>query len=148
MTGMNIKDTLALRGDFELQIFRAGELIERYRDPNMIMDATRDALARLLAGDGAGKSVSQIGFGTDGNGPSPDDAALTAGYVKAIAAHSYPVAGQVRFDWTLSTAEANGKTIREFGLLAADGTLIARKTRGAIEKGDDISLAGSWTIIF
>lgn len=145
---MKLQDTITMRGDFRLCVRRAGKVIETYRDPNMIMNVAKDALARLLAGDGAGKTVTQIGFGTDGNGPSPDDTALTSAYTKAIASHSYPSAGRVQFNWTLATTEANGKSIREFGLLASDGTLIARKTRGVIEKADDISLDGSWTIIF
>jgi hypothetical protein len=37
----------------------------------------------------------------------------------------------------------------EFGLLCADGTLFARRTRTKpINKESDISLSGSWTIIY
>lgn len=145
---MKLHDTIPMRGDFCLRVLRGGQVIETYHDPNMIMDVAKDALAQLLAGDGAGKVVTTIGFGTDGNGPSPDDEALTSAYTKDVSGHSYPSAGRVQFNWTLSTTEANGKSIREFGLIASDGTLIARKTRGAIDKDDDISLDGSWTIIF
>ena len=52
------------------------------------------------------------------------------------------------FSFTIGKAEANGKKIREFGLLCSDGTLFARKTRGVIEKADDIEIVGTWTIIF
>ena len=60
----------------------------------------------------------------------------------------YPATGQVRFNWSLSTAELNGVAITEFGLLCADGTLFSRKQRKPIEKESDLSLTGSWTILF
>ena len=144
---MILCDSAAPRGVFELRAWRAGQLVEDYRDENLIVEGARDAFAALLAG-GEGQSGAEIGFGTDGNGPYPSDSALTGAYTKALDGHDFPDTGQVRFQWSLSTSEANGTAIREFGLLAADGTLIARKTRGVIEKGDDISLSGTWTIIF
>jgi len=143
-----IRDDATLRGMFEVRVYRTGTLVEEYRDNNMILNMAKDALARLIAGAGAGKVISKIGFGANGVGPSPDDTALTAPFAKAVSGITYPVPGQVRFAWTLATTEANGMVIREFGLICSDGTLFARKTRGAIEKAADISLDGSWTIIF
>lgn len=145
---MKFDDAQALKGELVVRVWRRGELLATYADRNMIMLAAKDALARLIAGDGAGKTVTKIGFGTDGRGPSPDDAALTGAYVKALTGHAYPEVGQVRFDWRLDTTEANGMGIREFGLITADDVLFARKTRAVIEKDSDISLDGTWTIIF
>ena len=145
---MRATETLALRGSLLIDVRRSGVLIGRRRDDNMIMLGARDALAHLLAGEGAGKTIARIGLGVNGEGPTPSDLALTEPYIKAISGHGYPAAGQVRFDWRLEEAEANGKIIREFGLIASDGSLFARKTRAPIEKTDDISLDGSWTIIF
>ncbi len=145
---MRVTETLALRGSLLIDVRRSGVLIGRRRDDNMIMLGARDALARLLAGEGAGKTIARIGLGVSGEGPAPSDFALTEPYIKTIAGHDYPAAGRVRFDWRLEEEEANGKIIREFGLIASDGSLFARKTRAPIEKTDDISLDGSWTIIF
>ena len=145
---MKITDTIGLKGIFEIKIYQKGRLIEEYRDENMIMNVAKEALAKLIGGDGSGKTITKIGFGTNGNGPSPDDTSLTNAYIKNITSKSYPQINQVRFNFTLATSEANGKSIREFGLICSDNTLFARKTRGVIEKSDDISLEGSWTIIF
>lgn len=145
---MNIIDDAALKGMIEVRVYRDGALVEEYQDNNMILNMAKDALARLIAGAGAGKVITRIGFGVNGSGPSPDDTALTTPFVKAISGITYPAPGQVRFAWNLATTEANGMTIREFGLICSDSTLFARKTRGAIEKASDISLDGSWTIIF
>lgn len=145
---MNFEEALSLRGEFELRIFRAGVPVEDYRDHNMIMAVARNALARLLGGDGKGKTITTIGVGIGGNGPDPSDTALTSPYTKNVTGHSYPEDGRVRFEFVIGKSEANGKKLREFGLICSDGTLFARKVRGVIEKADDIEIAGSWTIIF
>lgn len=145
---MNIRDDAVFKGLFEVRIYKGERLLEEYRDENMIMNLAKDALAKLIAGAGAGKVITKIGFGTNGSGPTPDDAALTTSFSKAIATITYPVPGQAKFGWNLATTEANGMLIKEFGLICSDNTLFARKTRGGIDKASDISLDGSWTIIF
>ena len=147
---MELKDTLwrPMRGELVVRVYRGGDLVATHTDANLIVDSAKVALANLLGGDGVGQAVADIGFGTDGNGPNPDDTGLTDAYTKPVSNHDYPQAGTVRFHWSLGVGEANGKGIREFGLFAGDGTLIARKTRGVIEKADDISLEGTWSVIF
>ena len=145
---MNFDDTITLRGSLAITVRRGGVVIDHWRDDNMIMNAARDALARLIAGDGADKVITRIGVGTGGDAPTPDDAALSEAFVKPLTGHVYPALGRVRFDWRLEPHEANGMAIREFGLITVDGTLFARKSRPAIEKADDISVEGQWTIIF
>lgn len=145
---MKATEILTLRGSLLVNVRRAGVIVESWRDDNMIMLAARVALAQLIAGDGAGKVITKIGVGTDSNGPTPADTALTSPFIKNLQGHEYPAAGRVQFNWRLETTEANGKIIREFGLITADDALFARKTRAPIEKADDISLDGAWTIIF
>lgn len=145
---MKIRDETCLRGSFEIRVFKAGREIEHYRDENMIMAQARNALARLIGGDGSGKTVTKIGVGTNGDGPTPDDTGLRDAYAKAVTGCTYPATGEACFDFTIGAAEANGMAIREFGLLCGDGTLFSRKTRGVIEKADDIEIRGTWTIKF
>lgn len=145
---MTETDTIAMRGTLRLKVIKNGVVIEEYEDNNMIMNVAKDAMAHLIGGAGSGKTITKIGFGTNGNGPSPGDTGLTSSYSKNVSSVSYPATGQAQFNWLLTTTEANGMSIKEFGLICGDTTLFARKTRGAIEKQDDISLDGSWTIIF
>jgi len=145
---MTQTEQVVMRGEFTLRVFRNGTLIEEQFDPNMIMNVAKDAMARLIGGDGAGKIITDIGFGINGVGPSPNDTTLTSSHVRPITSVSYPAPGRVSFNWTLGTSEANGKAIAELGLICGDGTLFARKTRGAINKEADLSLDGVWTIIF
>ena len=145
---MKLTDDFDMRGDFELKIYRKGVLVEHVREENLILKRAKVLMAHAAKDEAGGVFINRIAFGTSRTPSDPDDTALTSAYVQNIVSHPYPASGQIKFDWTLSTAEANGKTIREFGLMLSDGSLFARKVRGAIEKDDDISLVGSWTIKF
>lgn len=145
---MRLSDTHHLTGLFHVDVWRAGKIIDTIDEQNLIVNGAKNQLARLIGGDGANRQINRIGFGIGVTAASPNDTTLTGALVKAIGGHSYPATGQVRFDWSLSTAEANGSALTEFGLLCADDTLFARKVRAPIQKDADLSLTGSWTIIF
>lgn len=145
---MKFSDEQALRGDFRLELRRNGVLVEVFEEKNLIVNGAKNQLARLVGGSGANRQITQIGFGVGAQAAAPTNTALTSAYVKQVSSVEYPATGQVRFNWSLSTAEANGKSITEFGLICADGTLFSRKARAPIQKESDLSLSGSWTIIF
>lgn len=145
---MNFNDTQQMRGDLSVTINRNGQPIEHFEEKNMIVSAAKTMLAQLVAGDGAGKTISHIGFGVSSSAVTPDDTSLSSPFWRPLSGHSYPKAGQVKFDFVLATTEANGMSIKEFGLRTTDGVLFSRKVRGTIEKNSDISLEGSWTITF
>jgi hypothetical protein len=137
------------KGIFGLKVLRSGIVIEEYRDHNLIVNGAFFQMARLVGADVTGRSVTKIGFGTGGADPAVTDTALTNQYLRAVSGYGYPEDGQVQINWVLPTSEGNGMKILEFGLFTQDGTLFARKAREeAIPKESDISLEGSWTIIF
>jgi hypothetical protein len=140
----NIKAT----GSFCLQVVEShtGRLLEQYTDHNLVVTLGRTNLAKLLGGNIAGLPVSKIAVGTGSTTPALTDTALTSPFSKAIDSVDYPDVNSVRFNWTLSTAEANGTTITEFGLLNAADSLFARKVRTPIVKTSAISLVGNWKI--
>ncbi len=136
-------------GTLEWRAWRRGVLIEHVIEHNLVVDTSKTCQSRLIGGDVTNKSVTQVGFGTNGTAPVAGNTALTGAYVKALDSHSYPSASSVAFALSLGTGEANGIAILEFGLLAADGTLFARKTRStALNKDSDITLSATWTIQF
>jgi hypothetical protein len=140
-----------LKGILEYRIFRNGELVEDVREENLIVNVGRTQMAKMLAGEFTKRNITQIAFGTSGTAPALPNTSITSPYKKAISGFEYPGIGQVRFNWTLTTAEANGKAILEFGLICADDVLFSRRIRESgkpINKESDISLEGSWTIIF
>ena len=148
---MEIKDDIApCTGQFQLEVFREGELVERVDEPNLVVVGSKSALSRLIGGAFTGKNITTIGFGTSGTAPVAGNTVLTGAFTKPLdASPTYPASNQVRFAFSLATTEANGLAIMEFGLLTADGTLFARKVRAsALNKDTDLSFSGSWTLTF
>ena len=147
---MNAKDRLTKpEGVLRLNVYRKGVLVGHYVEKNTIVNGHKAIQASLLGGDVTDNSITTIGIGTNGTAATPEDTALTNSFTKAMASHSYPVAGSVQFDFSIGDDEANGLSIREFGLLCADGTLFSRKVRGdTIVKTDEVSLSGTWTLNF
>lgn len=145
---MNLTDQETIQGVFTLQIVKNGDIIEQFEEQNLIVNGAKNQLARLVGGAMTGRNITHIGFGIGTNAANPNDTGLSNGFFKPVTSISYPTTGQVAFTWSLSTAEANGLAITEFGLRCADNTLFSRKTRAAINKSDDISITGTWTIIF
>ena len=142
-------ENVTMKGIFELNVFKDGKLIEKIREENLIVNGARLQLAHLVGGDGTGRTVTKIAFGTNGTDADPADAVIANQWSKAVGGHSYPDTNKVQFDWELYVTENNGMAIMEFGLLTADGTLFARKTRtNPIHKASDISMEGHWTIVF
>lgn len=139
---------LPMKGAVHIKVFRGDELVHEYEKHNLIVTAGKTSMTRLLAGAGTNKHVTKISFGTDGTAPAVGNTGLTDAFTKAIDSVSYPDASSVRFAWSLTTAEANGKDIQEFGLLSNDNTLFARLTRATISKTSDLRLEGTWTISF
>lgn len=149
MSALQAADRHVARGILAYNVRRRGVIIERFREENLITTAGRAADAHLLGGDGAGKTIAEIGFGTSGTTPALGNTTLTGAFTKAIDGITYPAAGHVKAEFHLTVLEANGLAIIEFGLFLLDGTLYARKVRtGAIEKDSDVDLEGSWTVIF
>lgn len=144
-----VDEKIPLSGHFLLKVYRRGLLVDEMDEPNLIVTSSKATLARLLGGDTTNRSVTKIGFGTSGTAPVVGNTGLTSPFVKAISSVTYPVAGDVQFNYALGSGEANGLAIMEFGLFTAGDVLIARKVRSsALNKDSDLSLTGSWTLSF
>lgn len=139
-----------IRGSLELVVRRSGRVVLHEKDHNLIVNVARQNMARLLTGEGSNRIINRIAVGTNPTPPSPTDTAITNAFVKPISSFSYPTPTSARFNFLIRENEANGMAIAEFGLIAADGSLFARRTRGGkvIEKEDDLEIEGFWTILF
>ncbi len=143
------QENIIAKGTVFLQVWNAnGELIEEITHNNLVVNTGRQALASLLGSADPDKRVNQIGFGSSGTPVSGSDGTLFSQvFSKTVNAVTYS-GTSVIFDYSLELAEANGETIREFGLYTDDATLFSRITRNAINKTADIRLTGTWTITF
>lgn len=154
----------AFRGSVELVCLRGASVLWRSHSDNLIVTVGKDKLAKLLGGQHAA-TLTQIGIGTSGTAATVGDTTLTNVWKKALDAKRYSgysgtwygnnvtvSSGQIRCEWLILNAEANGISIREFGLLFSDDTLFARYLRpnggtpDVILKQSDMTLAGAWTI--
>jgi len=109
--------------------------------------ALKSILATMLIAPSSTKTITKVGFGEGSATPTPDDTALTNAYVKNISSSRVVDGSSIEFTYSLGFGEANGKVIREIGLFATDGTLIAREVRDVIEKDSDASYDGVMTIL-
>lgn len=140
-------EKIIARGEVDIKIFENGKLIDHIQDKNLYVTLGKTNIAKLLAGNAAGKKISKIAVGTNGVAPDVADAAITGMFSKALEGATYPDANSVLFSFDIDNSEANGMTIREFGLLNDDNVLCARKVRDAeITKTVAIRLVGTWKI--
>jgi hypothetical protein len=142
-------DCVKITGIFQMRAIRGhdGAILETYTDKNLVVNLGREAVAKLLGG-AATQVLGKIAVGTNGTLPAVADTSITGAFVKSLNGKTYPNPGTVQCSWSLETSEANGMNIHEFGLLLADNTLFARKTRAPIAKDNTFRLEGVWTIIF
>lgn len=141
-------NSIKANGVFHLQVVdvHTGKVNETFTEKNLVVTLGRGNIAKLLGGDPGGKKISKIAVGTSSTLPALSDNAITGSFVKAIAEVVYPEANSVKFSWSIDAGEANGTTIREFGLLNDDDVLCARKVRTDIVKTSAVRLVGSWTL--
>jgi hypothetical protein len=149
-----IADGLIIRGEFSIKVWKhlpdgRKILVDAYRDHNLVVNSGRALAAHHIAGDTLTNFITQVAFGTNGADPLPSDTQITGALIRDIDNHEYPAANSVQFNWGLPVDQGNGMEISEFGLLCVDGTLFARKTRAKpLNKEDDLSIEGHWTIQF
>ena len=144
-------DTLKTKptGRLRYEVLRNGIIVEKFDEKNLIVDVYKTIHSRLLGGSVTGKSVVEIGFGTNGTAPVAGNTVLTTPFIKALDSVTYPATNEVQFNFSLASGENNGMDILEMGLLTGDGSLYARRVRaGVLAKASDISLTGSWLITF
>lgn len=142
-----MNDSLKATGDFILQVYENATLINTIAEKNLVVTLGLQNIARLLGGHASGKKIENISLGTNATDPALTDTAITAPFSKALSGVTYPETNSVMFAFDIDNAEANGMTIREFGLTNSDSVLCARKVRtGEIIKTSAIRLVGTWKI--
>lgn len=146
------------RGEIALKIFRKGRLEKEYADHNLVVNSGRERLAQLAAGK-SGAHIAYIGAGSGTTKEAPGDTSLTGQQLFAI--KSATVTGRdARFDFEIGETQANGLSIREFGLFCTDKTMFSHRVRIfvdeetheervlTIDKDSDIKIVGYWVLHF
>lgn len=146
------------RGEFCLGIYKDGKLTEEYADHNLVVHSGRKRLAELAAGK-SGAHIAYIGVGSGATKEAEGDIALTEQQLFPLTGASVTEL-DARFDFTIGETQANGLSIREFGLFCTDKTMFSHRVRIlvnaetqvervlTIDKGSDIEIKGYWIIHF
>lgn len=106
----------------------------------MIYAAYYDALRRLLGDGNLAKRVTHVGFGSSALSPNVEVSGLSDPVLTPVSAVEHHPTDKRRtaFHFLLPLDEGVGLTIREIGLLTADGTLVYRTVRAPITKTADM----------
>jgi hypothetical protein len=141
-----MNDRIIVKGAVKINVYENDKHVSCIEE-NLVVTLGKTNIAKLLGGDAAGKKIEKISVGTSGTTAAVGDTAITGAFTKAIDSVTYPDAQSAMFHFEITNAEANGMTIREFGLLNTDEILFARKVRDTdIVKTSAIRLVGTWTI--
>lgn len=147
---MKVSNNLKLKGHvhFNVKDVKTGKILQTFDDHNIIVNGALLATVKLLGNTDSPSPVTKIAFGTSATSPAYTDASITNPYTKDLDdVHIESNNTSVTFDFSLGTAEDNGVTIAEIGLLCTDGTLFARRVfPSAIVKNVNVALEGTWTI--
>lgn len=148
----------SVKGEFALQVFRKGQLVREAADHNLVVHTGRVRLAELAAGL-SGAHIAYIGVGTGTVKEKEEDTSLEDQQLFPVKNAS--VTGRdARFDFAIEETQANGLSIREFGLFCTDKTMFSHRVRIfmdaetleekvlTIDKDADIRIEGYWILHF
>ncbi len=147
-----------IRGIIRVDLIdRAGKLVWSHTHRNMICVSIRESMANLIVGANLStKKIAQVAVGTDGTvydntivDFAQTDPANKFSKNLVDGSWTFPETNQITINWQLDYTEpASPMIIQEYGLFSGDGLLIARAVKPAISKTEEVSLLGSWTLIF
>lgn len=146
-------DTTGISGivDIEAVDTRTGDVVHRERVKNLFVTTGRNKLRDALAGSLASATDAQathFAVGTGSTAVTAADTALGSETTRNSMTKTTTTAGQVVFNYFLSTSQANGSTLTEAGLFnaASSGTMLARVVHTGIAKTSSIAITYTWTI--
>jgi len=143
-----MKEKLQVSGNVIISIInsKTGEIIEEFNENNKIVNTGFENVAKLIGGNPTASPVTKIGFGESDVEVSVENTKLVNPFIKNIDSVVYPTFNKVRFSFSLSAEEGNGRKITELALLNSAGVMFSRKTRSLITKTDKIIISGIWVI--
>lgn len=135
------------KGHIHFVVKKAGKVVEKFDDHNLIVTSGRQMMAELLTGLSTA-FITHIGVGTGTDTAEISDTSLQNQTLVPVTS-SWAENKVAHFNFVVDTETANGLQITEFGLFAGDGTMFSHRVRnGAIAKENDVEIEGYWEIRF
>ena len=148
-------DAILLRGaiEYALKDARTGEVIERGFNKNTVVTVGRAYILNRIGSTDA-NVIDRIYLGTSTTAPATSQAALvgsfaskSAGTVSNAGTTANPPYYTFAASWASNETHASSSVINEFGLFAANGTMIGRVTTSAtINFASTNTLAVTYTL--
>ena len=146
--GAGLEDGLPVRGRVTLELYGPdGELKERQETDNLVVDAGEAHIADRLSSSPTGAAMGWMAIGTGAVAPAAANTALGA-EIDRNTCTATDAANVVTYVGNWAAGDGTNSAITEAGIFnaASVGTMLARATFTAINKGASDTLAITWTV--
>jgi hypothetical protein len=147
--GGTVGDTLPLVGRVRVELFGPdGELKEARAVDNLVVDAGKAHIADRLSTTPGGAAMGWMAIGTGSTAPAAANTALGTEIDRNATTSITDAANVVTYLGNWAAGDGTNSAIAEAGIFNASsvGTMLARATFTAINKGASDTLAITWTV--
>lgn len=123
----------------------SGRVLEKREVHNLVVDNGRNLIRDLLNGTST-SALYTIAVGTGTTAPTAADTALEAQVYSDVISKRTTDIGKLTLSLYIGANAANGYTISEAGIFAADGTMFARTVFAGLAKNSSNYLTITWEI--
>jgi hypothetical protein len=147
--GGTVGDTLPVTGKVLVELYGPdGDLKEQRRVDNLVVDAGKAHIADRLSSSPGGAAMGWMAIGTGSTAPAAANTALGTEIDRNATTSITDAANVVTYLGNWAAGDGTNSAIAEAGIFNASsvGTMLARATFTAINKGASDTLAITWTV--
>ena len=144
-----MRSFIQARGRVRIILFRNGKIIEKRESENLVVNSGLAHIADQLSASPDETAMSHMAIGTGTTAPTADDTALESEVARVALESRTDSGANIVYKAEFGAGTGTG-AITEAGIFNAStgGTMLARDTFGAINKGSNDVLRIEWTITF
>ena len=147
--GARLHEPVELRGHVLVELYGPdGELKETRETDNLVVDTGKAHIADQLSSSPGGAAMSHMGIGTGSTSPVAGNTALGTEIDRNALTSRTDATNVVTYVGNWAAGDGTNAAIAEAGIFnaASTGTMLARATFTAINKGASDTLAITWTV--
>lgn len=143
-----MKDSLGIKGEVKLVLRNAKGEIKETRVSNLVVTAGKNHIADQLSSAPGQGAMSHMALGTGTGAPAAGDTALGTEIDRNALTSRTDATNVVTYVGNWAAGDATNSAIAEAGIFnaGAAGTMLARATFTAINKGASDTLQVTWTV--
>lgn len=147
----NIIEGVKFTGDVSIKLFdEFGNLKDERQEKNLVVTTGRTFIIARMATTGQPNQMSHMAIGSSSTAPAAGQTALTSqlAIVALATAGGSPSGTSITYTATFGAGVGTSTTVQEAGIFnaASAGTMLARLTFTAVNKGASDILTITWTI--